>query len=151
MCSGRVDEATSLWNLPESFPEIDDFCNKLKYGIRKINDNYQNKPNLCKEEFKALHNLRKNNNLVIKPVNKGGGITAMNSINYEAKMTEHLSNTAYLQLNITDFKPNGSFNEYLVLIYNLEKYLTNKQYKWLPESSNKIGTMYGLPKKRYSY
>ena len=72
----------SAWSPPEDYIEIDDFCNKLKFGIKNINNKYKNTPDLCKNEFKALLNLRNNKNIVIKSADKGGGTVVINIYNY---------------------------------------------------------------------
>ena len=41
--------------------------------------------NLTEEEWKALHELQKNKNIVIKPADKGGGIVVMNRTDYDNK------------------------------------------------------------------
>ena len=57
----------------------------MKYGINIINNKYKNIQNLSKEEIKALISLRKNKNLIIKAADKGGGVTVMNTLDYDNK------------------------------------------------------------------
>ena len=137
----------STWNPPDTCPEIEEFCIKLKQGIKSINNTYKNKPNLSKNEFKALINLRNNKEIVIKAADKGGGVVVLNTSDYVTKMNEHLSNaTAYLKLEPKNYDPNVILKEYLDLIFELKKYLSKKQYNWLIEAPNEVGIMYGLPK-----
>ena len=41
--------------------------------------------NLTEEEWKALHELEKIKNILIKPADKGGGIVVMNRTDYDTK------------------------------------------------------------------
>lgn len=137
----------STWNPPEPYPEVDNFCNKLKYGIKSINNKHKNVPNLSRDEIRALINLRKNKKLIIKAADKGGGITIMDTEDYDNKMKNHLNIPAYLRIdNKTEYEPNKILNQYLVLIMELKPFLSKKQYIWLYEAQNELGTIYGLPK-----
>lgn len=98
----------SNWYPPEICPEIEELCNKLKYGIKFINTNYKIKPNLSKKEFQALINLKMNNNIIIKAADKGDVTVILNTGDYETKMTEDLSNnrpTAYLKMELSNYNP----------------------------------------------
>lgn len=138
---------TSTWNPPEPYPEIENFCNKLKYGIKAINNKYQNIPNLSRDEINAINNLRKNPNIIIKAADKGGGVTVMDTQDYDNKMKLHLEIPAHLKLkNNIDYDPNENLNQYLLLIMELKPYLNKKQYIGLYEAQNEKGIIYGLPK-----
>ena len=51
------------------------------------------KSNITPTEQQALNSLRNNNNIIIKQVDKGGGIVIMDVSYYVAKVNERLSNT----------------------------------------------------------
>jgi len=137
----------SSWNPPEPYPEIESFCNKLKYGIKVINNKHRNIPNLSQDEIKAIYSLRKNSKIIIKAADKGGGVTIMNTHDYDNKMKLHLDIPAYLKLeNSIEYDPNEILNQYLLLIMELKPFLSKKQYIWLYEAQNEKGIIYGLPK-----
>jgi len=107
----------SIHSPAEDYIEIEDFCKKLKFGIKNINKKYINTPNLSKREFKAILNLRNNKNIVIKSADKGGGTVVLNTLDYENKMLEHLSNNvAYAKIDTNDFDPNAIVKDYLDII-----------------------------------
>ena len=68
-------------------------------------NNNKMRSNLSKEELKALHNLRKQNHLVIQKADKGNTVVITEKIAYINKMKEILSdNTKFEQINIKEDK-----------------------------------------------
>lgn len=137
----------STWYPPNLNPDINTFCNKLKYHVKVINEKYKNTPNLSKYERIALNKLRNNKNIIIKAADKGGGICVMNTSDYTEKMLNHLnSNPAYIKIEGSSYDPKMLLNEYLEIVLKLKCYLSKKQFNWLMEVKNELGIIYGLPK-----
>ena len=64
-------------------------------------DNNKMRSNLCKEELKALHNLRKQKHLVIQKADKGNTVVITEKNAYINKMKEIVSDaTKFEQVNI---------------------------------------------------
>ena len=68
------------------------YLNEIEFAILSLTTNQaitNTEPprpdNLTEEEWKALHELEKIKNIVIKPADKGGGIVVMNRTDYNNK------------------------------------------------------------------
>ena len=104
--------------------------------------------NLTEQEWKALHELEKIKNIVIKPADKGGGIVVMNRTDYDNKVRALLNNENHYAL--TDSNPlpkliNGivSYTTHLFLSGRID----SDTFKFMsPDSSCRTSYFYILPK-----
>ncbi|CAF3924984.1 unnamed protein product, partial [Rotaria sordida] len=82
----NVEKSLSYVPLPfkrSAIAEISTFMLKWKKS---------QKSNMTKKELESLHELRRNNDIVIVPADKGGKIVVMNKCNYINKVEEKLNN-----------------------------------------------------------
>jgi len=83
---------TSWW--PTSLnSHITKFCQNLKDNTLQILQKPSKYNNLTKEEYSALTDLKKDKNIVIKKADKNAGIVIMNTIDYNKKINDLLSDT----------------------------------------------------------
>jgi len=139
----------SSWYPPKPNSDISAFCNRLKFEVKNISNRHKNTPNISRNEMKALHRLRNNKEIIIKPADKGGGIVIMNKTDYVEKVFTHLqSNSTYIHVSVTEesIKKNELMLKYRTLINELKPFLTKKQSNWLYDVNNDPGIIYGLPK-----
>ena len=104
--------------------------------------------NLTLQEKSALNNLKKNQSIVIKPCDKGGGICIMNTKDYLTKIHTHLQDrNTYKPLT---YKPTSAIiNDACTLIeYIHSQHIIDKATKefLLPPKNNRTPLFYGLSK-----
>ena len=104
--------------------------------------------NLTFEDKSALNNLKKNQSIVIKPCDKGGGICIMNTKDYLTKIHTHLQDrNTYKPLT---FNPTSAIvNDTCTLIeYIHSEHIIDKATKefLLPPKNTRTLLFYGLPK-----
>ena len=104
--------------------------------------------NLTEQEWKALHELEKTKNIVIKPADKGGGIVVMNRTDYDSKVRALLSNKNHYAL--TDSNPLPKLINDIVS-YTTHLFLPGRidsdTFKFVsPDSSCRMSDFYILPK-----
>ena len=104
------------------------------------------KPNVTKEERTAIKNLKKDDNIIILPADKGNATVIMNKEEYNHKMNNLVSDGTYTRLKKD---PTATTERKLtkLLKKNKEKgNLTDSQYRQLNQHHSKLPHMYGLPK-----
>ena len=104
--------------------------------------------NLTLQEKSALNNLKKNQSIVIKPSDKGGGICIMNTEDHLTKTHAHLQDhNTYKPLT---YNPtSGIINDACTLIeYIHSQHIIDKATKdfLLPPKNTRTPLFYGLPK-----
>ena len=118
-----------------------------KYPLEEILEN-QARPkfNLNKEEWSAIIQLKKDNNLVIKEGDKGGACVIMDSDYYKDEITAILND----QMTYKEIGNANIEKEILLKIKRLiRKYegdLTEKEADYLTNFDHKPSNIYGLPK-----
>ena len=87
----------SKWIPPEGqFASLDFFTKKCRHDIRKLKFNRNTKfPNLSWEEWAALKNLSKRNDIVDKSADKGGAVVVWRSDLYQKEALRQLSDTSF--------------------------------------------------------
>ena len=101
----------SDWEPPTpTNPNLVAYHNEIEFAILSLMTNHAitntelpRPDNLTEEEWKALHELEKIKNIVIKPADKGGGIVVMNRTDYDNKVRALLNNKNHYAL--TDSNP----------------------------------------------
>ena len=105
------------------------------------------KSNITMEERQALKLLRDNNDIVIKQVDKGGGIVIMDTSYYEEKVNECLSNTTvYKKCNMKVV--NTAMNKVISFVDKHKNLFDTKKFesKYIKLFDFKEASFYGLPK-----
>ena len=95
----------SEWTPPEGqFAFLDFFTKKCRHDIQKLKFNRNTKfSNLSLEEWAALKNLSKRNDIVVKSADKGGAVVVWRSDLYQKEVLRQLSDTfcAKVQKDLT--------------------------------------------------
>jgi hypothetical protein len=128
-------------------PAIPDSIKIVKERIENV-EFPKNHKNLSYEERQALTGLRKNNDIVIKPADKGSAAVIMLKDNYIREAHRQLSNPKHYQKLDEPLWQNNcdNFNEILQNMVD-NKSLTQKQFKYLvAKRDSKPRTFYLLPK-----
>ena len=87
----------SEWTPPEGqFASLDFFTKKCRHDIHKLKFNRNTKfSNLFSEDWVALKNLSKRNDIVVKSANKGGAVVVWRSDLYPKEALRQLSDTSF--------------------------------------------------------
>ena len=105
--------------------ELDILVYDLNTSKVKLHDN------LSSNQRKALHDLKSNNNIVIKPADKGGSIVIMNKDNYMKETCTQLHDGRFYQKIDNDPTPTLT-NKLKLLINELQPNLQNDVLKLIP-------------------
>lgn len=85
---------TSRWVPPTVPPEVDTFIRLVQKDVRKINwklsSNKAKTHNFTKADWEAIHSLKNDPSIVIKPADKGGATVIMNQIDYHKEIMRQL-------------------------------------------------------------
>ena len=128
-------------------PEITQELDKLEIElgkIRKINDI----PNIPPDEFKALSQMSKRDDLVFKKADKGNAIVVMSRQNYIDEALSQLGNVKFYQKLESPVYQN-TYEDVRDILWQLrlKKFITPSQFHYLKPSENaKPRTFYILPK-----
>lgn len=104
--------------------------------------------NLTRPEFTALHNLAKNDHIIIKPADKGGAIVILNKDDYIFEAERQLSDLTYYKPIPTPLLKHNVHKILLILnkLYT-EKYINKKELDFLKPGDKCVGRhFYILPK-----
>ena len=87
----------SKWTPPEDqFASLDFFIKKCRHDIQKLKFNCDTKfSNLSSEEWVALKNLSKRQDIIIKSADKGGAVVVWRSDLYKEEALRQLSDTSF--------------------------------------------------------
>ena len=73
----------------------DDIRSKVGGALRRFGGNNRLKPNLSRQQMKALKELKKNNDVVIFPADKGNTTVVMDRNEYDEKMKKLVETPTY--------------------------------------------------------
>ena len=118
--------------------ELDVLVLDLSASKVKLHDN------LSSNQRKALHDLKSNNNIVIKPADKGDSIAIMNKDNYMKETCTYLHDGRFYKKIDNDPTPTLT-NKLKLLINELQPNLQNDVLKLIP-SHPRLSTFYTIPK-----
>ena len=87
----------SKWTPPEGqFASLDFFIKKCRHDIQKLKFNCDTKfSNVSSEEWVALKNLSKRQDIIIKSADKGGAVVVWRSDLYKEEALRQLSDTSF--------------------------------------------------------
>ena len=97
MVTWQRENVKSKWTPPEGqFASLDFFTKKCRHDIHKLKFNRSTKfSNLSSEEWAALKNLSKRNDIVVKSADKGGAVVVWRSDLYQKEALRQLSDTSF--------------------------------------------------------
>lgn len=144
----------STFTPPVSNAVIDTFCKLVDKDIEAL---YKSMPvnkssNCTKSQQMALSSLAKNNNVIFKSADKGGGLVSMNRTDYEQEVLRQLSD----ELSYTKLtgNPTASYkreiDNFIHEGYN-KQYLTSSERDYLISKNPTIPVIYILPKVHKSF
>ena len=133
---GRNDNLDSYIHKIEK--ELDVLVHDLNTSKVKLQDN------LSSNQRRALYDLKRNNDIVIKPADKGGRFVIMNKDNYMQETCTQLRDGRFYQKLDNDPTPTLT-NKLKLLINELQPNLQNDVLKLIP-SHPRPATFYTIPK-----
>ena len=139
----------------ECVTTIEEICQKLEKGeveelrgeVKAIlKRTHPPKPNISREEKKALENLRKDTTRTVLTVDKGVALVVMNKQDYEKKAEELLNQPTYK--NITNDPTTRYRNKLICLLKTIkpQERINEALYKKLYPTGAGVPKFYGLPK-----
>jgi hypothetical protein len=140
----------SDFNPPQSFPQVSEFARLVRRDTRNFffrSTKYSTCNNLSPSQYSALRHLREDSRIKIVPADKGGRIVVLDTMEYEQKMLNILTDTNTYE-RVTWNYIELSFAELLHNISILQQSVPDKIWNWIskPFESPSVGKMYGLPK-----
>ena len=139
----------SIWTPPDKYirKEISDQLDHINHRINHINL-FQQGSNLSYNESKALHTLKNNNNIVIKPADKGSSIVIMDKADYLQEGYRQIANEKYYKPLSSPIYPTIRHKIFNILdTLHKQKMIDNKQYDYLaPPNNPRERRFYLLPK-----
>ena len=102
------------------------------------------KPNLTRDEQKALQQLSKDEEIIILPADKGNATVVMNKSEYNNKMESLLSSGQYRK--VKTHKTNGVERKIKALLKKAENEIPRDTLRILNPNNSKAPHMYGKPK-----
>ena len=132
-------------NLPESLKELIAQDTNM---IRNQPGHIKERDNLTKQEVRALRELARNKDLVIKGADKGSAIVLMDRWQYLMEGERQLSNTDhYRQLQQPIYEQTATEAKEIIYKLKHKKYINNKQLKYLiGQDTPRPRNFYLLPK-----
>ena len=118
--------------------ELDVLVHDLNTSKVKLHDN------LSSNQRRALYDMKRNNDIVIKPADKGGSIVIMNKDNYMQETCTQLHDGRFYKKLHNDPTPTLK-NKLKLLINELQSNLQNDVMKLIP-SHPRPATFYTIPK-----
>ena len=139
----------SSWKPPKSKNDnLESFINYVRSDIKSCITNTRNY-NLSKSESIALKALKDQEDIVIKPADKGGAVVVMDKTDYIAEGNRQLSNSIFYKQLTTDPTLNTirRINTILQEMFD-KKHIDNDTFDYLRplENEAKAGRFYMLPK-----
>ena len=139
----------------ECITATEEICQKLEKGeAEELRAEVKNilkkahppKPNITKEEWKAIERLRKDDNCIVLMADKGVALVIMKREDYDKKVEDLLNTTTYTTINSD---PTTRYKNKLVSLLKTIKTqggISDALYKKLYPTGAGVPKMYGLPK-----
>ena len=124
---------------------LDTVCETLQNLPLDSTECISTKQNLSKEETNALKSLASDENIVIKEADKGGAVVIMDTVYYEQKIMDMLSNTEFYT-EISENQDKAILQKIKKLLLKHSSTLTDKEKEFVTEFEYKESSFYGLPK-----
>ena len=104
--------------------------------------------NLSRAQYQAIEELKANQDIVIKPADKGGAVVIVNRSDYLAEGYKQLSDEKVYK-KLTESKTNENHKlicDYLKCICEVEREISRETYLYLTDFIPQTSRMYLLPK-----
>ena len=138
----------SNWTPPDKavHPKLIEKLSEMENNIRNIRIKKES-PNLKKSELKALHRLKNDPSIVIKPADKGSATVIMNKTDYVFEANRQLSNTTHYQKLNGPIYPKTARQIDKILRKMINSGISEKEYEYLkPPTNPRERRFYLLPK-----
>ena len=153
--SDKAERDPPTFKIPsEWLPPGEEMCEKMMKTLKEMGDEIndikiQNKQKpFSKKEIKILETLKKDNDIVFKPADKGSSIVIQNRQNYIWEAEKQLSVPLHYREIQNPIYPQVT-NRIIDILYDLEdkKFITKKQYNFFVPPDNPRGRkLYLIPK-----
>lgn len=137
------------WNPPKRkcSTDINGYTDYLQKEIIKLTTVNKTKHNISRKEQNALQCLSKDKSILIQKADKGGSIVVLNTVDYENKMYNMLSDAiTYTEIPAINLYDATSQIDDIIGRLFTNGYISKKQKKYLTRCNPKIPILYGLPK-----
>ena len=137
----------SNWKPPHGSPNLETFINVNEMDLSNDQPSRNKKQNISEEERLAIKQLSKNNEITIKPADKGGAIVIMNTLDYIKEADRQLSDSNTYKKASIDLT-NQHQNEVDLILDKMviDKDITEKMAKFLKNKTPRTPQIYFLPK-----
>ncbi|XP_073422111.1 uncharacterized protein [Dendrobates tinctorius] len=145
---------TTLRNKSERMPPVGDmgnidiFASLVERDLKKLaGPEWENKDNLLASERIALEALKKNDQIVVKPSDKGGNMVILNHIEYREMCYAILQDNSTYE--VLKENPMASYKEELQLILSgalAEGVISKTEFDFILPKFPLVATFYALPK-----
>ena len=140
-------EENPTWWPPKLHKDITELCRLLKLEIYTLCNQPKHFSNLSRHELRALSNLRKNKDIIIKKADKNSGIVIMNRSDYETKVYNMLHDPlVYKKLVTDDTCEVKKKSDTLLRDLHIKNFINEKQTRNLTCYEAKCPVFYGIPK-----
>lgn len=153
--SDSTDDTKRLFKPKSKFmpvcsnPTLIAFTKKVSHDMDKMLETKQNKRthNLSKGERDALNSLAKNDEIIVKPADKGGAVVVMDKSFYITEALRQLGNSVYyerLKKNPIDNMKNELRD---ILLYGRDQnWISDNEFAFLMNENPQVPCFYMLPK-----
>ena len=128
-------------------PVLRAFCFNVKKDLQELNPKQPDRFNLGKKGIRAISDLKKNPNIVIKKADKGSSVVVMNKSDYIREAERQLSDRNYYIPTEKDLT--SEYHDYiqkLLFTYKQSEKVSSEIYKCLESKTVRTASLYLLPK-----
>lgn len=153
--SDSIQDAKRLFKPKSNFmpmcsnPTLIAFTKKVSHDMDKMLENRQNKrrDNLSKSERDALNCLAKNDDIIVKPADKGGAVVVMDKSYYITEALRQLENNVYYE-RLRNNPIENMKNELkdILLQGKDQNWISDNEFAFLLNEKPQIPCFYMLPK-----
>lgn len=129
---------------------LDTYCRLVENDVKSLlkkKKEYKVYNNMSKEERDALHDLSRDNKVIVRPADKGGAIVLQNAIDYEKEIKRQLTDSVFYEKLSSDpsKRLKSQVHSKLLLHFNNSEFDKNT-YEFLKVEHPVIPVFYTLPK-----
>ncbi|XP_052259228.1 uncharacterized protein LOC127863640 [Dreissena polymorpha] len=137
----------SKWEPPKQSVSLETFIHNVESDISEAQTNTKMKSNLTKHERQALRSLKNNNDIIIKPADKGSAVVVMDKEQYISEADRQLGDARFYRR--LDSDPTQEFQAKVVtklkeMLHSGE--ISDKNFDYLSVTNPRAGRFYLLPK-----
>ena len=140
-------KALNNWSPPYNDPTLKAFCDNVKKDLLDFKPQVADKCNLTKKEIRAISDLKKNPDIIIKKADKGSSIVVMNKVDYINEGLKQLSDQRYYLEQPGDLTDkHHSDIQKLLKRFESSGDIDKEIMKCLKHEKSKTASFYMLPK-----